>query len=119
MAIEFLKFVTSREQAVEIAKAEVPSATMGVPMPASLAGMEEILGPPHRLCESYGITNDLSSWYRQCARNEWNVVFLGNVEPEEMCARIEASQERFYERMKLLGKDKGREKYLLREAAGK
>ena len=119
MAIEFLRFITAREQAMEIAKAEVPSATKGVPMPASLAGMEEVLGPPHRLCESYGITNDLASWYRQCARNEWNDVFLGNIKPEEMCARIQANQERFYARMKLLGKDEVREKYLRREAEGK
>lgn len=102
LAIEFLKLVTSKEQAVLLSQADVPCTTKGVPMPPSLAGLDELLSPPYKLYESYGITNDLSGWYRNCARENWSNLFLGHITPEEMIDDLQAKQERYYERMKLL-----------------
>jgi hypothetical protein len=74
-------------------------------MPASLKGLEEMLSPPHTLAKSLsGITSDLSEWYRNVARNYWSDLFLGSIDPEDMCKQLEEAQKRFYERMKALNK---------------
>ena len=108
MAIEFLKFVTSKDESRYLAEIDVPCGTKGVPMPESLKGLDEMLNPPYALVETIsGVTSDLSGWYRIVARNSWSNLFLGNVEPQVMCEEVEAAQKRFYERKKLLDKGKG------------
>ena len=105
LAVEFLKFVTSAEETKYLAEIDVPCGTKGAPMPKSLAGLEEMLAPPHRLVENMaGITNDLSDWYRIVARNQWSDLFLGAVDPDKMCEEMDAAQKRFYERRKVLDK---------------
>jgi raffinose/stachyose/melibiose transport system substrate-binding protein len=107
-AIEFLKFITSKEESKYLADMDVPCGTKGVPEPASLAGLDEILNPPYVLVETIsGITSDYSEWYRNVARNSWSDLFLGHVEPQAMCEEVEAAHKRFYEREKLLDKGKG------------
>lgn len=108
LAIEFLKFVSSKEESRYLVDIDVACGTKGVPMPKGLVGLDEMLAPPYRLVENNaGIKNDLSDWYRIVARNLWSDLFLGSIGPEEMCAEMDASQERFYERRKALGKIEG------------
>jgi len=103
MAVEFLRFITSREESKGLADIDVPCATRGVPMPAALKGLDEMLAPPNRLVEgTAGITGDLADWYRIVARNEWSDLFLGHVGPEEMCRRVQDAQDRFYQRERAL-----------------
>lgn len=105
LAIEFLRYISSQDEAKYLADMDVPCGTKGVPMPESLAKLDEFFAPPYQLVETTsGITDDLSDWFRNVARNEWSDLFLGRVEPEEMCRRMDESQKRFYERARFLKK---------------
>ena len=105
MAVEFMKYVTSPDEMKRLAALDVPCSVRGVPMPPSLADLDSLIAPPYKLVKSVsGVDIDLSNWYRNVARNRWSDLFLGLVEPEEMCRDMDAAQKRFYEGQKKLGK---------------
>jgi len=108
-AIEFLKFITSKEENMAFADLDIPSAVEGPPMPTSLKGLDEMISPPHRVYEGMpGVPSELSEWYRIVARNLWSDLFLGNIGPEEMCRELDAASRRYYARVKTLGKTRNR-----------
>lgn len=105
LAIEFLRFISSKDEAKYLAEMDVPCGIKGVPMPASLARLDEYFAPPYQLVETTsGINNELADWYRNVARNEWSDLFLGRAEPEEMCRRMDEAQKRYYARARFLKK---------------
>ncbi|MHC4713062.1 MAG: ABC transporter substrate-binding protein [Planctomycetota bacterium] len=105
MAIEFLKFITRREEFQYHDKMETAPATKGAAMPESLKDLEELLLPPYVLVTgTSGSGNDIrDEWYRQVARDLWSDLWLGRVDPEEMGKLMDQRQERFQEWLKRKG----------------
>ena len=113
LAIEFIRYVTSKEEMNRFVKLQMPPAVKGVEMPPGLKGLREILTPPYELVHSFGgVQTDLPEWYRNVARDLWSDLFLCRVGPEEMCRKMDEVQDRYYERLETLGKPK------IPEAAG-
>lgn len=97
LAVEFLRYITRLEEARLLVELDVAPATKGAGMPASLESLTEILSPPHVLMTGTGGSgNDIrDEWYRQVAKDLWSDLWLGRVEPEEMCRRMDEAQEQY------------------------
>lgn len=107
MAVEFLKFITTLEECERYVELDIAPAVVGGGMPESLSGLEELLSPPHTLMRGVaGISAQMPEWYRIVARDLMSDLFLGRIEPEEMCRRMDAEQGRYYERLDALGKER-------------
>ncbi len=107
MAIAFLKFITTVEEAGRIKGMDEAPAVAGAGMPKSLEGLSKMLAAPHRLMNSNpGFTDDMPEWYRNIAKYNWSDLLLGKITPEELGEVMDKSQKRYYERLESLGKPK-------------
>ena len=97
-ALEFLKFITSPEESRHLVEIDIATAVKGAGMPPALAGLEEALAPPTRICRlAANMAIETPDWYRTVARETWSQYFLGNYTPEGMCKMVDEATKRFYE----------------------
>jgi ABC-type glycerol-3-phosphate transport system substrate-binding protein len=96
-AIEFLKFITSPEEARRLVALDIPTAVKGAGMPPALEGFEKCIAPPNRICRlSSNLGIEANEWYRTVGRETWSQYFLGDYSPEEMCGMIDDGTKRYY-----------------------
>ncbi len=96
-AIEFLKFISTREEAQHLVDIDIATAIRGAPMPPALEGFERTLAPPARLCrEEAGLPAALPEWWRSVAMETWSQYFVGDWSPEEMCRMVDDATVRYW-----------------------
>jgi len=96
-AVEFLKFITSPQEARRLVAIDIPTAVKGAGMPPALQGFEAFIAPPNKICRlSAGLGIETPEWYRTVARETWSQYFMGNYEPEQMCKMVDDATKRFY-----------------------
>jgi len=109
-AVEFLKFITSPEESKRVVAIDIATAVKGAGMPPALAGFDDALLPPTKICRlSANLAIETPEWYRTVARETWSQYFLGNYKPDEMCKMVDDATKRFYkQRAGNAGKEQGR-----------
>jgi len=97
-AILFAKWFTSRWFQERMAKEGLaPAAIKGVPVPESQSGAVPMLAKAKKVIEFYGgLSGDAPEWLSKVLYPLWDLLFFGEISPEEFIERLQKAHDEFY-----------------------
>ncbi len=101
VAIDFLRFITSRDEMRRIVALDNISAVKGVEMPESMKGLDALLSPPYKVVAS-DMSTEFADWWRQVGRERMSRLWLGQYAPDAFVKEMDRAQRDYDARQAML-----------------